>query len=291
MTRAKAWCSGTVWGVLAAAALLATTTPDARADHDDGPQSSISVVGVGIAHAKPTVVEIGVSVTGEAELAADASVKFVDLRKKAQAAIDKLNTPNLSIKSEGFGISNSVDPQAQVRIINGMQGAASKPKVQVAEQLSLVLSDADKLDRDKLLGTILKIIDTARDAGLQVGPPSPQNYYQYQISMANGEGSEMVTFKVPDATVTRDEAYRLAVEDAKAKAAKLAELSGVKLGGIVGIQEEGAAASSSTGIAAVAWAIANNGVQRAAPEKELRSGVLGDIDMTVRLNVQFAIEH
>ena len=69
-------------------------------------------------------------------------------------------------------------------------------------------------------------------------------FYQMQIAMQTGTSMAMIAFKIPDAASLREEAYKLAVADARAKAAKLADLSGVKLGRILAVQDQDAAAKN-----------------------------------------------
>ena len=81
-----------------------------------------------------------------------------------------MKNPSLSIESKGFTINQAMDPQAQMRMMQGMGGDPGKQKVAVTEQLRLVLKDVDQLELDKLMETILKMIDVGRDSGLQIGP-------------------------------------------------------------------------------------------------------------------------
>jgi uncharacterized protein YggE len=278
MGTVRAWVRAAAMCFVAGA--MGAAAPAVHAD-DQG----ITVLGVGTATVKPTVVEIAVHIAGQAELAADANVKYADLKKKAQAAVDKLNNPDLVLESKGFGISSATDAQAQMRIMQGMGGDPGKPKIEVTEQMTLVLKNADKVEPAKLLTAVLKIIDACRDAGLQVGPRQPSNYWEMQQAMQRGDLSGMVTFKVPDATTARDEAYKQAIEDAKAKAGKLAELSGAKLGRVLCIEDEGTAKAQNN--------VVVNGMEPLpdSDKKDASSSVLEDIKVSVRLNVQFEIQH
>src|SRR5450432_580340 len=92
--------------------------------------------------------------------------------------------------------------------------------------------------------TTLKLIDFARDNGLQVGPGS-MNYYQVQMAMQSGAGMSMIAFKIPDPAPLREKAYKLAIDDARSKATRLAELSGVKLGRILSVTDPDAGANKN----------------------------------------------
>ena len=179
----------------------------------------ITVIGNGEAKAKPTQVEISGLVAGDAELAADAIVKYRDAKKHAVDALTNLKLASLEIISQGFTVNQAVDPNMQMQMMRGMNpGANAKAKVQVAEQMRLVLKDLDKIESEKLMDTLLKVLDTAKDNGLVVGPGLPQNYYQMQAAMQNGRGTSMISFKLPDPKDLRDAAYKDAMENAKVRA-------------------------------------------------------------------------
>ena len=98
-----------------------------RAEENTG---GISVTGVGTVKGKPSVVELGATVSGEGELANDASVKYRDAKKKVIAAFDALKNPDLTLDFKGSTVSQGVDPQAQMRMMQGMGGGdAGKTKV------------------------------------------------------------------------------------------------------------------------------------------------------------------
>jgi uncharacterized protein YggE len=135
------------------------------------------------------------------------------------------------------------------------------------------------------MNTILKVVDTARDSGLVIGAGNPQNYYQMQMMMQTGQGSGLATFKIPDPSALRAEAYKKAMDDARAKAQRLAELAGAKLGRIVSVQEGSAPPQQ------MAQMIYYGIMQQQSPaDPELSSGVFGEIPLNVTLTVQFALE-
>jgi uncharacterized protein YggE len=256
----------------------------ARADE------GITVAGTGQAKAKPTVVEIGATVSGEAELTADAMVKYRDAKKRAIDKLVGLKIPALSIESTGFAVNAAMDPQQQMRIMQGMgAGEATKQKVQVTETLKLVIKDVDKLEIEGMMQTILKVVDTGKDAGLIIGPPPATNYYQIQMQAQSGQS--LMSFKLPNASVLREQAYKAAVDDARQKATKLAELAGVKLGRIISVNEGGNQASGGNDRTAqmmmmmYGWA----GAAGKADENELSNALFSDVTLNVRLTVQFEI--
>jgi len=247
-------------------------------------EDGISVSGSATVKAKPTEIDIIGIVSGEGELANDASVKFHDTKKKALAALDNLKNPDLSVESEGSEIHDSIDAQTQMRMMQGQTTEPPKIRTQITEKLMLKLKHVDKLDSDKLLETILKLVDTSRDAGLSIGPAPITNVYQWQMQQQNGGGGggeSLVQFKIPDTTELQTQACKEAIADARAKAQRIADLAGVKLGKVVSVHDYSVTDTVPDG--------SPNGGNHAV-DKEAVSSTIGDIPITVHLQVQFEIE-
>ena len=268
---------------------LATTTAmalalvlGARAE-----QTGITVSGSGNVKSKPTEVEIGAMVSGEAELTNDAMVKYRDAKKRAVAAIEGLKIKDLSIESNGVSINQAIDPNAAQMMMQGRAANMGKPKVQASESLKIVLKGVDKLATDALMDTVMKVIDTGRDAGLQIGPPTPMNYYQYQMMMQQGQGQGMLQFKIGDPAEQREKAYKEAMDDAKKKAQRLADLAGIKLGKIVSVQDSVPVKNENANVAMYAY---YNGAGMQTDPSDLTSQMLTDIPLKVTLTVQFEIQ-
>jgi len=252
----------------------------AGAPHDD----AITVNGTAQVKAKPTEVEIGALVSGEAELTNDAMVKYRDARKRAVAAIEGLKLQNLSIESHGVSVNQAMDANAAQMMMQGRVANLPKPKIQASESMKIVLKGVDKVTPEQLMDTVMKVIDTGRDAGLQIGPPTPQNYYQYQMAMQQGQGMNIAMFKVGDPAAQRDEAYKQAMDDAKKRAQRLADLAGVKLGRILSVTDGGQAPNQN------AQYQAYYGMpQPPQDSNDLTSTMLGDIPLRVNVTVQYEI--
>ena len=249
-------------------------------------EAGISVTGTATVKGKPTEVEISGTITGEGELANDASVKFRDGKKKATDAIANLKNEDLTMRTEGSDIHEIVDPAQQQRMMQG-QGVGETPKVrvQISETVKLKLKNVDKMETPKLFETVLKLIDTSREAGVTVGGAAPMNYYQMQMQMQNGGGtSNLVQFKIPDTTEMQNKAYKLAIEDARAKAQRVADLAGVKLGKVLNVTDSGVTSPQAVQNGY------NNGNNNSPVDKEATSGTLGEIPISVSVQVQFEIE-
>src|SRR5215217_924000 len=186
-----------------------------------GDNKGITVGGLGQAKGKPQLVEFLAVASGEAELASDAIVKHRDTKRRALKAIEDLKIPGLSVESKGFAVNQAVDPNMQMMMMRGQTPTNTKQMVQVSEQLRIVLKDLDKLKDEDLMNTVLKVLDTARDGGLVIGPGSPTNYYQMQMMMQTGQAAGLAAFKTPDPAQLRMQAYQKAMDDARAKAKRL----------------------------------------------------------------------
>jgi len=265
---------------LIVACLLAVGSAARAADQ------GITVSASGEVKSKPTVVEIGATVTAEAELTADAIVKYREAKKKGIDALTNLKMANLAIESNGFTVNSAMDAQQQQRMMNGMPGGAGKQKVEVTEQMRLTVKDVDKLEPEALMDTLLKIIDTGKDAGLVIGPPPVTNYYEMQIRMQSGKGNSLVSFKLGDVNALKEQAYKQAMESAAAKAKRLAELAGVKLGKVLLVQEGQPEEKNKQTMGYNPYM----GVPFVVNEQtDVSSNLFGDIPVKVVLTVQYEI--
>jgi uncharacterized protein YggE len=254
--------------------------------------AGIVVVGTGTAKARPTHVEIDCSISGEAELAADATVKFRDAKKRAVAAIAGMKNSDISVESGGLSVNNVMDAASQMMMMRGQGGTSNKPRVQILEKSKIVLANADKMEPDALLDLVLKVLDVAKDAGFQVGPPpaNSNNYYEQQLRAFMG--TAVVAFRLPDAKKLREEAYKAAVADAREKAEQLAELSGVKLGKVIAVQEvqpvKNESGSSSMGNPYM-FAMEMMSKLSTPEEKGVTGNTTGELSTKVNLTVTFEI--
>src|SRR2546423_1681559 len=114
--------------------MMLSAAHNARADN-----AGITVSGSGTVKSKPTEVEIGAIVSGEAELTNDAMVKYRDAKKRAVAAIEGLKVKDLTVESNGVSVNQALDPNAQQMMMNGRAANIGKPKVQASESLKIVL--------------------------------------------------------------------------------------------------------------------------------------------------------
>src|SRR3954471_13768278 len=159
--------------------------------------TGITVAGTAKVSAKPTTVEIPCIVSGDAELTADAIVKYRDARKRGVSAIEGLKIDGLSVDSKGYSVKDYVDANAQqMAMQRGQAVANTKQKVSVTEQLRIVIKDVDKMEQAALMDTMLKVLDTVRDSGLTLGDGTPRNYNYYPPP----PGPALINFKITDTT-------------------------------------------------------------------------------------------
>ncbi|QDT42806.1 oxidative stress defense protein [Gimesia alba] len=198
----------------------------------------ITVVGVGSVEAKPSVVELTGMVIGQGQLAGDAVTKFHGNRRRAETAFKNLKIPGLVIVEDGMSLYSSLNASQMQAMMQGMAvNNTQSQKLSVSETLKLRLTGIEKLSTQELLETIVRIVDSGKDAGVVIGndttPPIPGVYDRSKAR------NTMATFKVTNVKKLKEAAYQKAIENAKEQAEKLAQLTGVKLGKVTSINGQG----------------------------------------------------
>jgi len=276
-------------------AVIALACAAARASDaaDAARAPGISVVGVASVQVKPSVVEVSATLSAEAELANDARVKARDARQRVVDAL-AAKFPGVTVESRGVSLNPAVDPalaaamqRQQILILNGavVQGqqnqADANRRFGVTEQLRLVLKDADKLEMPKLVEVVVRLVDAARESGLQFAQPNAGIASPFSSAPVTPPGPLVVCRASDNAAAAREQAYKAAIDDAKQKASRLAELAGLKVGKVVGIQELDAPAGSATAAPSVQPAA------NAGQDAGLAAALIGELTLNVRLAVQF----
>jgi uncharacterized protein YggE len=105
--------------------------------------------------------------------------------------------------------------------------------------------------------------------------------------MSTGGSEPLVSFKVADPAAARTEAFKQAVADAHGKAEQLANLSGAKLGKVVGISEQ-QPAGPSPGEQMMQQVMQMETGMSMAGEKPPESAT-GDVIVKVRLSVRYEL--
>ena len=252
--------------------------------------TGITVSATGEVKGKPNTVEIGAVVNAEAELTADAIVKYREAKKKSVTALEGLKLQNLAIDSAGFTVNQAQDQQQQMRVMNGMPAGNAKQKVEVTESMKLTVKNVDKMEPEQVMDTLLKVIDTGRDAGLVIGPPPARNYWEAQQMAQMGRGQSMVGFKILESASLKEQAYKLAMDNANAKAKRLADLAGVKLGRVVSVQEAVGKTTSENQSENFQMAMARAAFGITSDAADPTSNLFTDIPVKVVLTVQYEIQ-
>jgi len=243
--------------------------PPAPVWAQQAPSRQCSVQGYGSVRALPTSVEVVGLISADAELAGDALTKFRSAKEAALAAMKQLDIANLTVEVSGLAFGPSTMNQTTAEsILNRARGVAPEPpKVQMQETLRLRLADIDQFAPEQLLETLAKLVDAGQEAGVKFGAsPSSRS-----ISSLRDEPATFVTFRLDNSPALRKQAEEQALQDARATAARLAELSGLELGEINSVQAAVSIPSS---------------LRNAPPDQSSR---LEEIEISVTLQVQFAL--
>jgi len=248
----------------------------------------ITVVGVGSVEAKPSIVELTGLVMGQGQLAGDAVTKFHGNRRRAEEAFKNLKIPGLEVVEEGMSLYSSMNSSQMQAMMRGMPvNNTQAQELSVSETLKLRLTGIEKLSSQELLETIVKIVDSGKDAGVVIGNDTTPNIPgSYNASKAR---NTMATFKITNVDQLKEQAYAKAVQDAKTQAEKLARLTGVKLGKVISINGEGDGNKSTNAVynQIMAQYIAAG---MAIQSDEQASSLFKEISVSVAVRVTFSIE-
>lgn len=276
--------------VAACVMVLIAFVGTAAAARAQAPQGGgvIVVQAVGRATARPNRLELRATLAADEAAPADAAAKFRQAQQRATEEVKKLDIPNLSIETNAMTIGGA-NPAAMLAMMQGnAPDAVGKPNFHLSRALTLVLTGVDKLDEEKLVDTVIKITERMKDVGVNVGISGPQNMAEFQMAQMTGNlanGKPGMVFKYDNPDALREKAYAAAIADARKKAAKLAELSGIPLGAIASITEGPAVSSEDETPQSVNFF---NGITINQPNSA--SPNLEEVRVMVNLTVQFGVE-
>ncbi len=266
---------------LLALAAVAAAAPSARADE------GILVSGSGEALVKPNLLELYLTVSGEAELGADAVVKYQQAVTRTLEAFEGLKLQNLKLEPRGLAVSTTgVSPATAARM--GMEpGQAPNPQVVLSRSMRLQVGGIDGYSDEELIKLVSKLIDTSRDMGIVVG--ATENAAAMEEFSGQQNSQPVVQFVADNVQKPREQACRQAFERAKERAQRLAALSGVKLGEVKSIEElhDSAAADDAQEVYLAAVYPGVGQVRRG--DKAVASTRFQEIPVAVTLKVRFAI--
>jgi uncharacterized protein YggE len=275
--------------IFSAAMALAVAACPARGQFPEGPvnaQANIdgfAVIGKGVAAARPNRLEIDLEVSASSELSADAIVKYRDAKKRLQDAFATLKMGNVAVEERGL----HVDQKGQAfnpYYMDTPPARKGKVEVQLKRKIVVSVSNIRPMDEEALLQLVAKLLDVAQDAGGKVGGGDAMPYYYYRYG---NEGSKLVRFILDDYDSLQEKAYGEAIADARAKAGRLAKLSGVELGRIAGIREVLVSGDKSSTAMAFYYGMMPSSNDEEVPRKRLESSRFQEIPVRVELHVRF----
>jgi uncharacterized protein len=267
--------------------LLGTSSGSAQMVSMNGGDQTpgISVYGSGETVAKPDLVEISLRATAAAELTGDAIIKYRDTKRRTLEAFDKLKLEQLQVEELGVSLADQASAEAMQQMWRGMPATTVKAKVEISSALQLRLAGIRDLSAEQVMETVGKLLDTAKDSGAAIGPTAAE----MTMAMRYGQqaNSTLVRFIVRDLSKLREEAYESAVEDARTRAQRLAKLNGIKLGGVLGVQEVQVSGDEQQLVTTPWGQTMPSGKKRKEPE--ISSEQFAEIPFRVKLLVRFGI--
>ena len=267
--------------------LLSALSPAAR-----GGEGGITVSGTGEVLAKPTRVEIDLAAGAAAELTGDAIVKYENSLRRTLEVFKKMELKNLKIEQRSLSFESTSGAAAAANVFAAGDGAPStaKSQIDITRSLRVVLTETDKLSEQELMETIGRLLDAAKDAGAKIGSGA-SNALMMRMMGEAAASTPVVTFVVEDAAAAREKAYQAAFNQARARAARLANLAGQQLGRVESVEEGAETAPQDDASVQERMITAIYGVSSKSDEEDSRltSQKLADIPVRVTLRVRFAL--
>ena len=207
--------------VLTAAALLA-----AAASAEDG----VLVTGVGETLSPPDRLEMAVTIKGAGEMAGDAVTKYRGQRDRFIEAVGVLGVEGLTTRPGTVTVSQVSPGGGNNRVVvNGVvQNQSAAANYTISETVTI-----DMPAGEDSLETASRLYDLGRDLGVAFTSPG---------------GGTLVKARYTDEAEAQKKATAAAMEDARQKAARVAELAGRDLGPVQSVEVETASSRpTSTG--------------------------------------------
>ncbi len=241
-----------------------------------------TVTGKGTAGARPDRLEIDLEVSAASEMTSDVIVKYRDAKKRLQEAFAALKLGNVTVEERALAVAQK-GQAFNPYMMDTPPARRGKVEVQLTRKLVVSCTKIRDMDEEALLQLVARLLDVAQDAGGKVGGQSDFNPYSYRY---NNSGGGLVRFILDDFDALQEKAYQDAIADARARAGRLARLSGVELGPVAGVREvrvPGEKAQNS-GMTIYEMPAAENDEM---PRKRLESAKFQEIPVRVELQVRF----
>ncbi len=253
-------------------------------------ENRLTAIGDAVAVRPAGEARVFLRLTGMAEEAKEARVKFKEKVDKVLAALKGIGVAEGDLAAHepcllsGTGDANAI-AQAMMRGGRGEQATGLVSIVGVIEVRALGTEEASVFDR------AAAVLDAVIEAGADNVSPEARQYYSGGSVESNGPAAPLVVFVAADVAALREEAFAKAVDAARAEASLLATKAGVKVGRVTGAEEVDADWGSSQDplVAEMAEAVrlSAEGPWRIEPDA---AGARPTVSLAVRVRVEFAIE-
>jgi uncharacterized protein YggE len=272
---------------LAALALAGVARP-ARAQFLGGGAApnleGFTVAGKGAIGARPNRLEIDLEVSAASEMTSDVIVKYRDAKKRLQEAFATLKLGNVTVEERSLVVEQK-GQTFNPYFMDTPPARRGKVEVQLTRKLVVNCTNIRELDEEALLQLVAKLLDVAQDAGGKVGGQSEFNPYMYRYG---GSNSALVRFILDDFDALQEKAYQAAIDDARARAGRLARLSGVGLGPVAGVREVAVPGEKGETNPAISLYGMPATTEDEHPRKRIETSRFQEIPIRVELQVRFA---
>jgi len=197
---------------------------------------SIEVFGTGSASAKPDLLVVKAFITAEAKTAKKVLNKLFDAKKELSETINPMDFPDVEIRVKDSLFNTNLSSK---QMIMGGGEEATSDGYSLSQPIEIRIAIEQGESEKSTLELLSKLVDTAETVGISFDEVTdPMMGFTVQ-SGANSLASGDLT----DRESLEKKAIEQAFENAKSQAAKLAELTGGKLGKVISIQTSGPATS------------------------------------------------
>lgn len=203
---------------------------DCRAEE----KPSISVMAKGEAEVKPDTLVLNGKLSESSEKMPDAVTAFNDTRRRALEALNAIELENISIKSSSLSIDIAGDTP-QNNPWGGQVEVKPPGTLTLSQSITVTIKGIDKLEDKAVIDQVITLVKAAKEAGVEIGGMDAQAMMMMRMGYGGMPSEPAVMFQVSEPEAIKRAATKDAMEQARAEATFLAELSGGKLGKVLSI--------------------------------------------------------
>jgi len=180
---------------------------------------------------------VRVVVSGKAESAADARMKYESMRERFVSAVDAKKLLNSSTEGTPPVVETIVPGANQNQFrIGGQPADPADQEYSVTETITVKIGKISEVSRTDRLKLVAQVLECVTESGAELfGTFKANNVFQSRPSVAGSRSQTAVSLEYADPKPLEDAAMEAAIADAKVRAARMAEIAGVALGRIKGI--------------------------------------------------------